>query len=312
MRVTFIGVVTMGVLLCFSGCGREKQLTTETGQASFAQIKPNILLAGGQKDQLNQAAIVGQNTLLIINAPGGDASENRAQTLAETYPNLRTILILTNNKKSLRDGYNDLRKAFPSMEVLAGKATLNEAIKEGLVSGRSLEKEESIDLGGQEAQLLPLGQAASNDDAVVYLPKEQVLFSGGLVLSKEIPELNDGDTAQWINRLQELSTKPIAQIIPASGVVGDLELINWTRQYLVLLRSQICMLRGQNYADDDIYYFIQIPGYEKFTHGNERFKDNVNYVIKEIREKGNICTLPTKELPSWGPVTIEEVRAKNH
>ena len=197
------------------------------------------------------------------------------------------------------------------MEVLAGKATLNEAIKEGLVSGRSLEKEESIDLGGQEAQLLPLGQAASNDDAVVYLPKEQILFSGGLVLSKEIPELNDGDTAQWINRLQELSTKPIAQIIPASGGGWDLELINWTRQYLVLLRSQICMLRGQNYADDDIYYFIQIPGYEKFTHGNERFKDNVNYVIKEIREKGNICTLPTKELPSWGPVTIEEVKAKN-
>ena len=112
MRVTFIGVVIMGVLLLFGGCGGEKQSTTETGQASFEQIKPNILLAGGQKDQLNQAAIVGQNTLLIINAPGGDASESRAKTLAETYPNLRTILILTNNKKSLREGYNDLRQSF--------------------------------------------------------------------------------------------------------------------------------------------------------------------------------------------------------
>jgi len=306
-RTAILLLSGMICLAAMSGCSAaEKEKNTTT--CNFEQIVSGVYFSAGSDGEGNQGLAVGSDAFLIIDAPDDEARiKANARELAERFPKHRPILVLTSSRREIRGGYRELKKALPTLEVWTTKATLAEAAKEGITGGLAIEKEEVFDLGGIKAELLPFSPAATAGDLAVYIPQEKVLFAGELVLDKRLPRLLDGDSAQWINRLQELATRPISIILPAVGSRTDFEAIDWTRQYLVLLRSQVCLLRSQGYADDDIFYFCNVPGYEKYTHGSDLFKKNVEYVVREVREKGDVCTLPSKPLPKLGPVTWEDL-----
>jgi glyoxylase-like metal-dependent hydrolase (beta-lactamase superfamily II) len=296
-------------IVWLGGCGSAPEQGGTANVADYVEVAPRVFSSSGAEGGHNQMVVPGDAVLLIVDAPGDSArARQQAAYWQKLHPNLRPILVLTSSRAEAWAGYAQWKAAFPTLEVWMHPATLAAASKAGVTGGRTLDRTEMLDLGGVQAQFIPAGPAATSGDMVVYLPPQKTLFSGEMVLDYTLPAMTDGDTAQWINRLQELLAAGIDQILPAHGKPLDLEALNWTRQYLVLLRSQICLLKSQGYADDDVYYFCRVPGYDKYTEGNELFRENILYVLKEIREKGNECTLPSKALPKYGPVTINEAQ----
>jgi len=305
-----IWIITIAhALVWLGGCQSTTEQGNKAGVTDYVEVAPRVFSSAGAEGGYNQMVVPGDAVLLIVDVPGDTPrAKQEAAYWHKLQPNLRPLLVLTSSRAKAWAGYAEWKAAFPTLEVWMHTGTLAAASAAGLTGGIALDRPEMLDLGGVQAQFIPAGPAATAGDMVVYLPPQKTLLSGWLVLDYTLPAITDGDTAQWINRLQELATLGLNQILPAHGEPLDIEALNWTRQYLVLLRSQICLLKSQGYADDDVYYFCRVPGYEKYTEGKELYRENILYVLKEIREKGDVCTLPNKALPKYGPVTINEAQ----
>lgn len=94
-------------------------------------------------------------------------------------------------------------------------------------------------VGGQRLVLQPVGPAHTPEDTVVFLPSEQVLFSGDVVFRGRVPFVGQADSRQWIAALDTLLQMRPRVVVPGHGGLSttaqeDLQL---TRDYLAYLRE---------------------------------------------------------------------------
>jgi glyoxylase-like metal-dependent hydrolase (beta-lactamase superfamily II) len=76
----------------------------------------------------------------------------------------------------------------------------------------------TVDLGGREVRVMHLGRGNTAGDAVVFLPKEQVVVAGDL-LDHPVPYLGGGYPSQLVRTLQEMSRLDAETIVPGHGDV---------------------------------------------------------------------------------------------
>ena len=98
---------------------------------------------------------------------------------------------------------------------------------------------QSLQIGGIQFDIRPVGPSHTAEDLVVYLPQEKVLFAGDLVFRNRIPYVGQADSKHWIEALQGLLTFDTQWVIPGHGPIsndpkGDMTL---TRDYLIYLRE---------------------------------------------------------------------------
>ncbi len=97
----------------------------------------------------------------------------------------------------------------------------------------------TLNLGGVEFQIKPVGPSHTPEDIAVYMPSEKVLFAGDLVFRSRIPYVGQADSRHWISAMETLLAFDAAVIVPGHGGLStesrkDMQL---TRDYLVYLRS---------------------------------------------------------------------------
>lgn len=103
-----------------------------------------------------------------------------------------------------------------------------------------------LDLGGVTARLLAVGPAHTRGDQVVFLPDARILFAGDLVEERFLPIFADGDASgvRWLEVLDELEALDPAVIVGGHGEVGDRQLIEALRDYLVTVRDRVAALHA--------------------------------------------------------------------
>jgi glyoxylase-like metal-dependent hydrolase (beta-lactamase superfamily II) len=99
----------------------------------------------------------------------------------------------------------------------------------------------TLNLGGVELRIQPVGPAHTPEDLVVYMPSEKVLFAGDLVFRGRIPFVGQADSRSWIEALDRLLSFDARVIVPGHGPLSqsaadDLRL---TRDYLRYLRESM-------------------------------------------------------------------------
>ena len=79
----------------------------------------------------------------------------------------------------------------------------------------------TIDLGGVEVVLRCVGPAHTAGDCLVAVPKERVIFSGGLVSNGYHPNIGDPDVdpERWLEVLEEIGGEGYRRIVPGQGRV---------------------------------------------------------------------------------------------
>jgi len=98
-----------------------------------------------------------------------------------------------------------------------------------------------IDDGTHRLELLRVGPAHTRGDAVAYLPKERILFTGDVCVNGTGHNLADPDAdhVNWVRALDDLAMKDVAVVIPGHGAPGTVDTLRGDSAYLNDLITQV-------------------------------------------------------------------------
>src|SRR5262249_14132957 len=122
-----------------------------------------------------------------------------------------------------------------------------------------------FDDGLQHVELLYNGHGHTAGDAVAYLPKQKILFTGDACVNGPYNYLGDSNTASWIRLLTALQQLNVETIAPGHGPLGKKPLLEDQKQYFVELRRQIGPLVQQGKTLEEAQKAVSIPRYEKWA-----------------------------------------------
>ena len=124
----------------------------------------------------------------------------------------------------------------------------------------------------------------TNCSSYAYFPKEQILFAGDLIFSKQLLYVGDQSSNPdvWIEILDQFSKMDIKKVIPGHGPVCDKEMIKEQLDYLRKLRNIITKAIQEDRSQDE----IEIPDYYD-TEYEQLMNRNLEHLFKFYREKSN-------------------------
>lgn len=96
----------------------------------------------------------------------------------------------------------------------------------------SLEKPETIDLGGVSVQLIPLLHGHCKDNLIVWVTEEKTLFAGDLLFTGCHPYMGECDIAGWLDGLGVIAGSGAEKIIPGHGPVSSGKDVQEMKAYL--------------------------------------------------------------------------------
>jgi len=96
----------------------------------------------------------------------------------------------------------------------------------------------TIDLGGEEVQLIRTAPSHTAGSLVVYLPAKKLLFSGDILFTDFHPFLADGDIPGWTKTIDALLAMDLERIIPGHGPLSGKKDLIEMKDYLLLFDNK--------------------------------------------------------------------------
>lgn len=144
-----------------------------------------------------------------------------------------------------------------------------------------------FDDGEQRVELIFFGHAHTAGDAVAWLPKHKILFSGDACVNGAFNYTGDADTASWISVLTAMEDLGVATICPGHGELGGPEVIAKQKRWFRELRSQVKAGIDRGDSVEKITETIEIPFYKEWTGEEARSRtENIEHVFKELTSPG--------------------------
>jgi len=235
------------------------------------EIAPGVLVLPDQHIGLvpNIGIVIGTDAVLVVDCglgrANGELVRNFAREVAGSKPVLlttthfhpehafgaqafrgyATILTNTTQADELRDKGGFFLTLFRDLGPEAREALEGTEV---VMPDETYEGERTIDLGGKQVILRELA-GHTRGDQIVFLPQEQVLFTGDLVENRLFPILFDQDASagHWIEALAHLIGLSPATVVPGHGEMGTVELVQEVQDHLIFVREEVnrCIKEGQ-------------------------------------------------------------------
>lgn len=140
-------------------------------------------------------------------------------------------------------------------------------------------------LGGMRFAVIDAGGAHSQEDLMLLVEDDQVLFAGDLFFTGRLPFVGEADSKVWLKALDKINASGPKVVIPGHGAasadpVADLEL---TRNYLLFLREQMGKAVADMMTFDDAYKAVDWRRFEKYPAFNDANRLNAygTYLLME-------------------------------
>lgn len=135
-----------------------------------------------------------------------------------------------------------------------------------------------IKVGEYEITILPMTPAHTNNDIVVFVKKDKILFAGDLVYQNRIPFAGDrgASVKNWLKVLQDMKNLSPKIILGGHNQPMDIKSIDFTYAYLSYTRETVKKLKEQGKSIEEIKDFI---------NKNSPYK---NYVMYDVFNDPNI------------------------
>lgn len=125
------------------------------------------------------------------------------------------------------------------------------------------EQSETLDLIGRPVRVLYFGHSSGPGDIAVLDPLSGVLFGGGLLDVRRIPDIQDSDLPGWKKALGELGSLGASTAVPGHGpAVSASAAIVGVERYLAQLDSRIRRLVAAGTSLLDVPDAGELPEYE--------------------------------------------------
>jgi glyoxylase-like metal-dependent hydrolase (beta-lactamase superfamily II) len=233
-------------------------------QPEFArQIAPGVIVLPDQHIDLvpNIGIVIGTDAVLVIDCGMGPENGQRVLRKAKELAGEKPLLLTTTHfhpehafgAQSFKGHATILSNATQANELREKGAffltifrDLGPEIRE-LLEGVELvtpdetyQGEKVIDLGGKQVVLRELS-GHTRGDQIIFLPHEQVLFTGDLVENRLFPIFPDQDASatQWIAALTQMMLLSPQTVVPGHGELGTAELLQEFQDHLLFVRQEM-------------------------------------------------------------------------
>ena len=137
----------------------------------------------------------------------------------------------------------------------------------------------------QRVELIHFGHAHTLGDAVAWLPKQGILFTGDACVNGAFNYTGDSNTESWITVLNAMEELPIKILAPGHGELADKSLVALQRRYFVELRGAIASMIGDGLSLDEIKEKIDLPFYQEWTGVDVKTRlENIEHVYAELKK----------------------------
>ena len=144
-----------------------------------------------------------------------------------------------------------------------------------------------LDDGTQRVELIHFGHAHTPGDAVAWMPKLGLLFTGDTCVNGPFNYTGDGNTASWIRVLSEMQKLPVKQVCPGHGEMGGLGVLEKQKRYFVELREGVQRLIDKGRTLAEIKEQIEVPSFKEWTGVDVKTRaENIEFVYSELTGSG--------------------------
>ena len=121
-------------------------------------------------------------------------------------------------------------------------------------------------------------------DMMVYLPDDQVLVAGDILVNEITPNFRDGKVAQWIDTLEEVSALDAETIIPGHGPLMDKDEAAAMQQRMAALYAGVEEAYLDGAMSSDIRARVDLSEWERLLHFEENMGGNISRTYLEVEE----------------------------
>jgi len=107
----------------------------------------------------------------------------------------------------------------------------------------------TINIGGQQIELIHARQAHTDGDTLVYVSGKKVLFAGDVLFTNYHPFLGEGNIEEWAKELDDLKSMDMEKIIPGHGPLSGKNDLADMKEYILLFDQKAKELASQS---DDV------------------------------------------------------------
>lgn len=175
----------------------------------------------------------------------------------------------------------------------------------------------ALDDGNMRVELMTLGPAHNASDAVAYLPKNKVLFTGDVCVNGPFNFLGEANLENWIKALDTLLKLEVNVVAPGHGPTGDKKLLEGQRNFLIELRKQVQAGLAAKKKVEDLKNEVKITDPKLTTWVGPGLPLQVEAVYKELSAKPALASKkepakkPEEKKPPGKEPTKVPAKAKN-
>jgi glyoxylase-like metal-dependent hydrolase (beta-lactamase superfamily II) len=137
---------------------------------------------------------------------------------------------------------------------------------------------------GREVELRHLGPAHTFGDALVYLPKDKLLFAGDLAFYYVTPLAFQGHVGNWIKVADRILKMDVETIVPGHGPIGGKKELRQMRNYLALIRREAKKRFAAGMTAEQAARDMKLGIYARWREP-ERILPNVMRLYQEFRNE---------------------------
>ena len=137
-------------------------------------------------------------------------------------------------------------------------------------------------VGKKKIEIIPMTPAHTNTDLVVLV--DGMLFTGDLTANERIPFMGDRNVYSkgWVEVLDRMIRLRPKLVLSGHGDPGGVEVIKWTRDYLVFVREKVRRLKDEGLFVDEIREALKDTPYKKYPMYDVFHLRNVYSVFNEL------------------------------
>jgi glyoxylase-like metal-dependent hydrolase (beta-lactamase superfamily II) len=144
-----------------------------------------------------------------------------------------------------------------------------------------------LDDGERRVELIRMGPGHTRGDAVAWLPREKILFTGDLCVNSPGNNVADADANpdNWVRALDAMADWPVVHLVPGHGDLGDARTLRGQRAYLAAMIDGVRAGLARGASADDIAGSIDFSRHVPFGRDPARNAASVKAIFARFAGK---------------------------